>query len=405
MQKLVVSRNDDLYEGFADIATAADGTLVCTYRESLRHGPQPFSRVVVRRSGDGGLTWGPRQLVIERDREQTAAGEGVLNCSRLAACADGTLLLAVDLMYKDQLQPDPAMNLLFRSADNGATWDGPHETRITGGIVPSLKELSTGELLLGVTELRTSDGQLSGLEEQQTVYRSSDRGETWEGPYYVPLLDSPPAGGGTWRFSEGDFAELDDGAVLVYMREDGEGLSGWKSLSTDGGRTWSPPYRTEMRSCLGRPSVGRLRSGEIAITYRFGSGTSTALGLYVETPLEARRFAPLDPNNYKTEYAACRFAFLDNDRAPCADGGYSGWVQLPSGDLYVVNYITDDAPRAQIRGYIVGRQDWYLFPEGEIHYYFPADEGEYIHRAQERSRAQYERVRQTPGSARVPTQK
>ena len=81
---------------------------------------------------------------------------------RLAACADGTLLLVVDLMYRDQLQPDPAMNLLFRSADNGATWDGPHETGITGGIVPAIKELSTGELLLGVTELRTSDGQLSG---------------------------------------------------------------------------------------------------------------------------------------------------------------------------------------------------------------------------------------------------
>ena len=405
MQKIVVSRNDDLYEGFADIARAADGTLVCTYRESLRHGPLPFSRMVVRRSGDGGLTWGPTQLVFERTREETAAGEGVLNCPRLAACADGTLLLVVDLMYKDQLQPDPAMNLLFRSRDHGATWEGPCETGITAGIVPALKELSTGELLLGVTELRTSDGQLSGLEEQQTVYRSVDQGRTWEGPFGVPLPEEAPAGGGRWRFSEGDFAELDDGAILVYMREDGEGLSGWKSLSTDGGRTWSSPYRTQMRSCVGRPSVGRLRSGEIAITYRFGSGVSTALGLYVETPWEARRFAPLDPNNYKTEYARCRFAFLDNDRAACPDGGYSGWVQLPEGDLYVVNYITDDAPRAQIRGYIVGRQDWYLFPEGEIYWYFPADEGEYIQRAQEVSRAQYSRVQQQTGRARVPTQK
>jgi|GEM_PF-3535727 hypothetical protein len=31
MQKLVVSRNDDLYEGFADIAQNAAGTLVVTY--------------------------------------------------------------------------------------------------------------------------------------------------------------------------------------------------------------------------------------------------------------------------------------------------------------------------------------------------------------------------------------
>jgi len=38
MQKRVVSRNDDLYEGFADIARNADGTLVVTCRESLQHG-------------------------------------------------------------------------------------------------------------------------------------------------------------------------------------------------------------------------------------------------------------------------------------------------------------------------------------------------------------------------------
>ena len=40
--------------------------------------------------------------------------------------------------------------------------------------------------------------------------------------------------------------------------------------------------------------------------------------------------------------------------------------QFASGYLYVVNYVTDDAPRAQIRGYIVGRDDWFLFPEGDI---------------------------------------
>ena len=50
MQKITVSRTDDLYEAFADIAKAADGTLVCTYRESMCHSQQPFSRIVVRRS-------------------------------------------------------------------------------------------------------------------------------------------------------------------------------------------------------------------------------------------------------------------------------------------------------------------------------------------------------------------
>ena len=45
MERITISRDDDLYEAFADIAQTPDGILVVTYRESLRHGPQPFSRV------------------------------------------------------------------------------------------------------------------------------------------------------------------------------------------------------------------------------------------------------------------------------------------------------------------------------------------------------------------------
>jgi sialidase-1 len=412
MQKITVSRNDDIYEAFADIAQSADGTLVCTYRESMCHSSRPWSKVIVRRSVDQGLTWGPRQVVIERTREQTGAGEGRLNCSRIAACADGTLLLIVDLMMREELEdymkPGLCINLLFRSADFGETWEGPEETGITRGIVPSIKELSNGDLIIGVTELHEGEGGLSGHAEVQTVYLSSDSGRTWEGPFTVPDPASPTGTGLHWRLNEGDFAELDDGHLLLYMREDGERLSGWKSLSTDGGRTWSVPLRTAMMQCAGRPSVGRLRSGEIAITYRVGFGLSTSLGLYVETPAEAAKgFAAEDANSAAgAGPEERRFAFLDNDRALSADSGYSGWVQLPGGDLYVVNYVTDDAPRAHIRGYQVGREDWYLFPEGAIQSNPPSDrEGGYYQVGQEMARRQQSWVDQQDWSRRVPTQK
>ena len=156
MQILTVARNDEIYEAFADVAQAADGTLVCTYRESMGHSSRPFSRVIVRRSVDRGLTWGPRQVVIERSAAETARGLGRLNCSRITACADGSLLLIVDLLqretFAEYLEPEMAMNLLFRSYDSGTTWEGPEETGITEGIVPSIKELSDGRLIVGVTE-------------------------------------------------------------------------------------------------------------------------------------------------------------------------------------------------------------------------------------------------------------
>ncbi len=401
MQKLTVSRDDNIYEAFADIAQTSDGTLVCTYRESMAHAPWPFSRIVVRRSEDGGYTWRPKQVLIEKSQEK---GEGSLNCSRITACQDGTLLLIVDHIPpgRGEWQEDPAQNLLFRSKDGGQTWQGPQETGLTDGIVPSIKELSNGDLLVGLTRCRAPKDMdwkqaLAYATEEQTVYRSSDGGDTWEGPAVVP-------GSPDLRLNEGDFAELDDGAIVLYMREDKEKFSGWKSISTDGGKNWSEPFRSQMLSCRGRPSVGRVRSGEIVVTYRFCSGVSTSLALYVETPQEAVRREPVHPSNYDTDYRQARFAFIDNDRSLYPDSGYSGWVQRPDGNLYIVNYITDDAPRAQIRGYIVGRDDWFLFPEGSISWLHPGRQP-YIDIAANLAREQHARNAKQNWAKRVPTQK
>ena len=124
----------------------------------------------------------------------------------------------------------------------------------------------------------------------------------------------------------------------------------------------------------------------------------------METPAEAARTGPVDRDQWAEDFHQARTAFLDNDRAVCPDTGYSGWVQLASGDLYVVNYVTDDAPRAQIRGYLVSRSDWYLYPEGDIWWYHPRDNGAYIARARAHAEAQYQHSRQRSGG-RVPTAK
>ena len=54
---------------------------------------------------------------------------------------------------------------------------------------------------------------------------------------------------------------------------------------------------------------------------------------------------------------------LDFDRSPKSDTGYSGWVQFPDGEIYIVNYIVDDAyDSAQIRGYSL-RPEAFALPE------------------------------------------
>ncbi len=37
-------------------------------------------------------------------------------------------------------------------------------------------------------------------------------------------------------------------------------------------------------------------------------------------------------------------------------------MQFPDGEIYVVNYIMDDAPKAQIRGYALTPEDFLVEP-------------------------------------------
>jgi len=84
---------------------------------------------------------------------------------------------------------------------------------------------------------------------------------------------------------------------------------------------------------------------------------------------QARGEARLD---YMTHYYPGRTIILDVERSVHRDSGYSGWVQLGSGDILVVDYINDDAPLAQIRSYLVTRSDIILFPDGDLPWLHPS---------------------------------
>lgn len=59
----------------------------------------------------------------------------------------------------------------------------------------------------------------------------------------------------------------------------------------------------------------------------------------------------------RRDESTARIMPIDYDRSPLSDLGYSGWVQFPDGELYIVNYIVDDAlDKGQIRGYALRRK-------------------------------------------------
>ena len=60
------------------------------------------------------------------------------------------------------------------------------------------------------------------------------------------------------------------------------------------------------------------------------------------------------------EEAHARILPVDYDRSPEPDLGYCGWTQFDDGEIYMVSYIVDDAPKAQIRGYSLTMEDFVL---------------------------------------------
>jgi len=411
----IVSRDDQIYEAFPDVAMTPDGTLVCLYRESMAHAPFPFSRIAVRRSLDGGNTWSEKTILaecafrpeqLERHRrwmaEDEIAGYGEtlgriaedwqlgawINCPRLVCLADGSLFLAADITLTDATGKERLVNKIWRSRDRGATWSGPEDAKLeTPGIVPSVTQLRDGTILLGANVPEQGPQETFCA----TAWLSRDNGESWSDG--VPL----PVGDGR-EIDETSFVELDDGTVVGFGRNwaaeraqrPGSGL---KVVSRDGGRTWSGPFETRLLGLEGRPKAGLLRSGEVCVTFRLDL-PNEMLAMHVMTQeaakserpnsLVPRRPTPADvPAEdageegrqrpwYMTHYYPGRTFVLDCDRSVHRDAGYSGWVQLPSGDIFVVDYINDDAPLAHIRSYLVRRSDYMLFPEGDLPWLHPS---------------------------------
>jgi hypothetical protein len=360
MQKSIVSRDDRLSRSMPDLVSGSDASLVCVFRESsvyprrepMEHLPgRPFSRICQVCSFDEGNTWDEVKQILAHTKE-----EGLLNCPRLLRLRTGELLLAVDWI-PENTQGETSMECriwLWRSSDQGRSWRGPEKTSILG-IVPSLKQLRNGTILCGTSIWNAQK------EEAMTVHLSADEGKTWTGPITV----AEKAG---HSFCEADFVELDTGRIVSYLREEKHPPNSFKALSDDGGKTWQGPYRAGLLSCLGRPSAKLLRTGEVVVTYR--CDYSGMFCLYTENQDQAGTPTP------EHERVFGRNLMLDIDRGPINHYGYSGWTELPDGDIFVVQHIIDDALPGirHIRGYRVARSDWTLSPKPNEDLKLPAQE-------------------------------
>lgn len=252
---------------------------------------------------------------------------------------DGTLVILVDRIYGCNENLDKSQIVMYTSSDNGQSWDGGRELPIFGIVPDRLLECSNGRWIIACHH----QNQQTKLLEQRLWY-SDDRGQNWTGPVIVGRLDG-------LNLCEASIIEV-DGRLVCLMRENSWlGHPAYRAISDDFGKSWSIPEPVPLLGCH-RPRSGYLKDGRIFITYRFVQGG------YLTTQ---NLFGALTTKKLLTETTWHQIGFrilpLDYDPSHFADTGYSGWVELDDGSLYVVNYLKGQTGRQYIHGFTVPAED------------------------------------------------
>lgn len=208
-------------------------------------------RILMRRSTDDGKTWsspasiadvpGPKEKnPFAMKMKNVDPNDVTYNNPVLIADRDGTVHMLFCLEY---------MRVFYqRSMDDGRTWTQPTEITDTFGAFKKDYEwkvlatgpnhsiqLSTGRLIVPVWLSTGTGGNAHRPSVTATIY-SDDFGKTWiHGEIAVPCTDE-------WiNPNETIAVELNDGRVMLNVRNESKAHRRLVTYSADGATRWSPP--------------------------------------------------------------------------------------------------------------------------------------------------------------------
>ncbi len=322
-RQVVVDREPGQYLGHpTTVLLSDDRSILTVYPKG--HGA---GAIVMKRSGDGGLTWSER-LPTPTSWATSMETPTVFPVD----LADGRRRL---IMFSG-LYPVR----MARSEDEGETWTELEPIGHFGGVVA----------MSSVDRLRSLDGELMalfhddgrffrrptsryeripGFEPEFKVYKtiSLDDGLTWSEPEVI--AEHPEA-----HLCEPGLIRSPDGReIAVLLRENSRRFNSFVIFSPDEGRTWSRPI--ELPSSLtGDRHVGRYApDGRLFITFRDQAPSSPWRGDWVGW---LGRYEDLRRGGREPWAGEARVRLMDNRYA--ADTAYPGLELLPDGTFVTTTY-------------------------------------------------------------------
>lgn len=241
------------FGAWPSIAQTADGELLVVFSGDRKQHVDPYGKTLLVRSDDSGQSWSAPQVIIDSPLDDRDPG--------IVVCPDGSWLVslftsnlfatwaeAVEYYGAaevsgwqpdiDRLTPEVISKYLGQfsiiSSDQGQTWSEFRRTPVHAPHGPIVS--ATGELLyLGY---ETLDTKLN-----ISCYASIDQGECWQ--LRGVLSDCNALSG--LLLCEPHLVELSDGRLLAQLRVNAaevEKRQLMQSVSSDGGRSWSPVLST-----------------------------------------------------------------------------------------------------------------------------------------------------------------
>ena len=374
IEHIVVHKGTDFHGAFPDIIRLRDGDLVAVFREApvregMRHQHHdPGSGISLVRSTDDGRTWDPdRRVVIstsDGSRDignpaigQLSSGDLVINTHhwfinptekevaglepRRANMREMRTLLPFGALVYDSLY-------FMRSSDRGNTWNGPQPVGISSldyylhTGMSGVLEMPEGTLLLPVGARSADDHTLDPHQVRD-----------WRSGVYVARSHD---GGHGWGqpstvasdpehqvdFHEPSMALLPSGRLLIMMRTDGADDYMYQAFSTDNGWIWQGLKRTPIWGYP--PHLLPLRSGRVLCVYGYRREPFGIRGVLSDD----------DGETWDTDHE-----IVIRDDGLTSDLGYPASVQLRDGRVLTTYYIHGEDDIRYIAGSIYSEEEAY----------------------------------------------